>query len=288
MLYKVRTKINQTGARSGTLIVDKATAEILLEGEGAQRKVIRQQVTRYAEAMAAGKWIDNAGGDLLFDVSERLRGGQHRLLAIMQSGVTVSFKVRWDQTEQEIWADNEGGTPWSAAAISGGGKNASLRSAITAHLLSLDKFGGEFGLQPSYQPSRLEIAEHMTDERIHEASDMARHVRNHINIIPSAVGVVYASAGNSNAATPDFLNGFFEKLATGAGAELGDPVLTVRNMLVGVTFDKLASRRWQTAYVLARAWNHTLNGDSVMKLQRYVPGTNNPVRVKGWTPFFEE
>lgn len=277
--------ITSTGKRSGTIEVSVETAQRILDNSGPQRRLVKNQVTRYAGWMAEGRWVDNSGGDILFDIDGRARGGQHRLKAQVQAGIAVSYKIRWDQTEEEIAADNEGGTPWTAADIGGGNlPNSTYRQAIATMLLQIDDSQGEIGARPAWKPGRLDVARYVNDPRVVRAAEEAQHMRRNVGVIPSAVGAMYAITVNSNRGDP---HSFFEKLRTGAGMDAGDPALILRNKLMGASFKNLEQRQWQTAYVIARAWNHAIRNDRVHDLQRYTPPTNNPIRPIGWKPFFK-
>jgi hypothetical protein len=278
--------ITSTGKRQGTIEVSPDTAQRILDNPGDNRHVIRSQVERYTRWMREGKWMDNTGGDLLFDVDGKTRGGQHRLLAQVESGVGVSYKVRWDQDEHEIAADNEGGRPWSAVDIAGGdAPNKKMRQTIAVNLLILDHFTGEIGARPNFNPGRLDVSEVVNDKRVIRAAEVGRSIQGTVpGISGSSVGTLYAIAANGpyGSGAPYF----FEAVRTGAGMTLGDPALTLRNMLIGVSFKNLAQKSWQTMYVTARAWNYHVSDEKVQKLQRFTPPANNPVRPIGWKPFF--
>jgi hypothetical protein len=277
--------ITSTGKRHGTIEVSPETAERILENSGSQRRLIPAQVARYTRWMKEGKWVDDSGGDILFDIEGQARGGQHRLRAQIAAGISVSYKIRWDQTEEEIAADGEGGTPWRAADIAGGElPNAQYRQAIATMLLQIDNSQGEISSRPRFKPGRLDVARYVNDPRVVRAAEVAQLLRKQIGVIPSAIGAMYALAVESGKGDP---HSFFEKLRTGAGMDEKDPALTLRDKLQGRAFRNLEQRQWQTAYVTARAWNYHVNGERVSDLQRFTPPTNNPVRMLGWKPFFK-
>ena len=56
------------------------------------RKIHKPTAKRYAEDMKAGRWETN-GDTIVFDVNGVLKNGQHRLAAIVMSGVTVEIVV---------------------------------------------------------------------------------------------------------------------------------------------------------------------------------------------------
>lgn len=281
--------VTSTGERQGTIEVSPELAPKILAsahpGPGKQRPITKLRVARYAADMGAGRWMDNAGGALLFDADGYFRGGQHRVSAQIISGRAVSYVIRWDQDEKEIAADNEGGAPWSAVDIAGGSApNRQHRQAIATNLLILDHEQGLIGFQPSWNPGRLLVAEHVNDPRVARAAQYASAVRTTI------AGVQGTSAGTMYAICSEIAPGvapyFFESLRTGAGLFPLDPIHTLRNMLLGVSFRGYDKKKWQTMHVIARGWNHHVAGERVSKLQRYTPPTNNPVRPVGWRPFF--
>jgi hypothetical protein len=288
--------ITSTGSRQGTVEVSPETGRRILEdaavhfvtNPGKQRKVVRTIVFRYAEQMRRDRWTDNAGGAVLFDSDGILRGGQHRLIAQQEAGVTLSFVVRWDQTEEEIAADNEGGRPWSAADIAGGtAPHKHVRQAIATALLLIDRDQGLIAGQPTGQPAKLDVAKVCNDPRIIRAAEIGTSIHTTLpDVQGTAIGTMCAMAAHCNAGNGEKAPYFFESLRTGAGLFPGDPVHTLRNMLIGVTMRNIRDKKWQTMYVTTRAWNYEMAGEKVTKMQRYTPGTNGPLRMAGWRPFF--
>lgn len=278
--------ITSTGKRQGTIFVTADTAKRILEQRGPQRRVTQGRVERYTEQMKAGKWTDDAGGAILFDLEGRSRGGQHRLLAQVAAGTDMSYLVRWDQEEVEIAADNEGGQPWAARDIAGGDlPHASLRQSIATTLLILDTVDGAIGSQVHYSPGRLDIARVVNDPRVMRAAEIGSAITGAVKPINgTGIGVMYAVLNN---ASPEVAPYFFESIRVGAGLTAGDPALTLRNMLIGATFKNITQKKWQTMHVTARAWNYHVQGERVAKIQRFHPETNKPVRPMGWKPFFK-
>ena len=77
-------------------VVEKITPakakEYLKKNTDNYRKLSRATVTRYAEAMKAGRWELN-GEPIVFAESGILKDGQHRLAAIIRSGMTIETNV---------------------------------------------------------------------------------------------------------------------------------------------------------------------------------------------------
>lgn len=88
-----------TAGESAWVDVDPATAKEMLAANKSNRPVSRDTVLGYAREMAAGAWIETHQG-IAFDDSGRLIDGQHRLLAVAESGATVRMLVTYDLPER--------------------------------------------------------------------------------------------------------------------------------------------------------------------------------------------
>lgn len=70
----------------------KEAKEMLERIHPKQRSVVKASVKRYTEAMKAGKWSLSPSG-IVFDSQGFMVDGQHRLLAVVESGTTQEFTV---------------------------------------------------------------------------------------------------------------------------------------------------------------------------------------------------
>lgn len=85
-------KFSSSEVGSQILDVTPAMASEWLRDAHQNRKVRTTFVSRLAEAMRAGEWRSN-GQPLIFSDAGRLLDGQHRLLAVVESGETVRFLI---------------------------------------------------------------------------------------------------------------------------------------------------------------------------------------------------
>jgi hypothetical protein len=74
--------------------VSPSLADKWLENNTFNRSISRRQVLRYSSDMRRGKWVLNHQG-IAFSDDGTLVDGQHRLAAIVDSGVTVTIMVTW-------------------------------------------------------------------------------------------------------------------------------------------------------------------------------------------------
>ncbi len=87
--------------------VDPKTASEWLAKSRGNRPIRNEAIWRYAEDMSAGRWF--VGHDAItFDKNETLINGHHRLKAVILSGKTISFLVRYGATEEEVSSFDQG------------------------------------------------------------------------------------------------------------------------------------------------------------------------------------
>jgi hypothetical protein len=88
----------------------KEEAKVLFATNIKNRDIRPQVIREYKGRMNAGKWppLENES-PILIDKFSRQRGGQHRVLAYIESNLdTISFPVLRDATEEEIAAQDSG------------------------------------------------------------------------------------------------------------------------------------------------------------------------------------
>lgn len=78
--------------KAKVMTIGPELARQMLEKNNGNRPVSKRAVRRYAHDMSTGKWTLN-GEPIILDHSGRLLDGQHRLLAVIESGVTIDALV---------------------------------------------------------------------------------------------------------------------------------------------------------------------------------------------------
>jgi hypothetical protein len=291
----VRKNIEALSDRVGIITLDPATAERLLENPGVNRVIKPSQVGRLVDHMLTGTFHDLTGAPVLLDHAGRLVGGQHRCLAVMESGAEVSLLVRWDQTPPEIAADSEGGIPWTAADIAAAGadhtiKNVHIRQSVAKMLSVVDRVGGIYGVKATaWVPGRIQVAEKITDPRLGVTAEWTANARNATGMlfVPAGLGAIHALITDAGVGEYET---FFHQLATGEGLYSGDPALTLRNLLGSPAFAAVRDS-WQTMYVIAKAWKAFSSGEKIQRLYTFnnnkdARSNNKPITIPGQKPFF--
>jgi len=102
------SQIDLSREQSEAVIVGPDDAAWALDRNGNNRNMSRSVWNRYAAAMTAGKWLDMHPDPLLFNGDGQLMNGQHRLRAILASGVHVVMLVRTMQHREMVMAIDSG------------------------------------------------------------------------------------------------------------------------------------------------------------------------------------
>jgi hypothetical protein len=88
-------------------MVGPTAAQMLLESMGINRRLDPHTVTRYCHDMSAGNWLFT-GAPIKIDTNGQLRDGQHRLSAIIKTGISVPLLVVEGLSPDAFSADDQG------------------------------------------------------------------------------------------------------------------------------------------------------------------------------------
>lgn len=89
---------------TGTIAVTPEMAQEILQSHNTKNRTIRMHKVRdYAQKMKNGEW-GRTNDDICFDSDGILSNGQHRLMAVVQSGITVKMDFKQD-VPQSVYMD---------------------------------------------------------------------------------------------------------------------------------------------------------------------------------------
>lgn len=229
------------------------------------RPLLAFRVEQYARDMADGRWSFN-GEPIQFDHDGVLLNGQHRLQAVIDSGLPQTFiVVRGLPPESQITMDQ--GTrrnPSDQLAISGITANHSVAGAIRIYLYW--ERGLLFGDQKrritttdivqwaQRSPEHVRLLKDLNEAGVHKAP-----TRPAMNL---AIALAFALIDER-----DCLH-FFTKLVDGVALAQNSPILALRNRLLSArdTRIKLTDKDLIGFFVIA--WNAFRDARPITKLQR--------------------
>lgn len=222
------------------------------------RHIKYAQVERYARDMAAGKWLDN-GETVKIDTDGRLIDGQHRMLAIVEAGVTVKLWVARGLAPEAIGSVDIGTSRKYSDLLKLGGETNVMQLGAFLRRLYLWERGirvKKGTLSPS--PAEMNVVLENNRELVQLAMARGSDTRQQFKPITPSVGAMafflFARIDYNQAME------FFDRLADGGIADTGHPISRLRHRLINTsrtlsTDEKLA--------LLVRTWNHYREGNSV-------------------------
>jgi hypothetical protein len=209
-------------------ITPKLAAE-WLDANHNNRPLNRAYVEELSRLIADGKFRTTHQG-IAFDQRDRLRDGQHRLTAVVRTGIAVDMLVTTGLTEEELQAIDDGRrrTAQQVLSMSGQGFASNFATAVAREML----VGGHHLRDGAkrLKPGRQDLIDFFLRHR--EAVKYAEHhLRNHLSgLALGYVGAVIARAFY-NVERPK-LDRFAEVLATGYAREGDEPIIRLRNYIL--------------------------------------------------------
>ena len=100
--------LTNNGNYARQVITPETAREWLLMCNHKNRNISQQLVNRISQAIGDGQWVYN-GQPIIFDASGGLIDGQHRLAAIVKSGIAVESLVVSDVTDERAFATEDDG-----------------------------------------------------------------------------------------------------------------------------------------------------------------------------------
>lgn len=261
--------------RASVEVITPTKAQLYLERNSSNRNVSWGNVEKYADEMRAGRWQLN-GEAIIFDEAGNLLNGQHRLLAVIQSGQPLeTLTVRG--IEAEAFSTMDGGKPRSLADLLSidGHKYEKTMAGIARYAYCYATRG-----VLSQATSRGELYDFARDRPyISEVAALTKTKAGRFSSVPVASVAYLANDGREYDGK---LDAFLTALGTGEGMRRGDPRLTLREWMI-----EAAQRRDKTSGVtsfaaVARAWNAWAEGKSLTVIKNISGPTARSLPIIGY------
>lgn len=249
----------------------------LAENNTHNRTLRESKVALYSRDMLAGHWQFN-GDPIRFAANGTLLDGQHRLSAIIRSGVTIPMVVIWGLTESAQETMDIGATRTMADALMLRGRDdAKYLAAIARRLVMFDN--GSSADNGRANPTFAEMHEFIEKEpSIQRSVEVAKRTHTaRVPMAPSVIGSAYHLCARLD--VPRAETFFVTQLIDCVGLREGDPA---RVLLRRFQQESAAGRNMHPddgfRYSIM-AWNYFGEGRQIMKLQAPKGGwgpTNSP------------
>ena len=230
------------------------------------RRLKKHIVDKYAYALAAGQWIVN-GDAIRFDVDNRLIDGQHRLEAVVKSGVSLEQQLVIRNLPVRAFDTIDDGAMRTASDVIQrlGVKNSTRAAAIAKNMIVIDQGYAVHNQVQRRLISKTDIAEFCSEnyDALQEAIRLAKVGVSGCPLVPVAWGTVLFEARRIYGAetVAEFVDG-----AVNGGGHPNDPRNTIRKWVIRTRAD--ASGQLNPMIQLAhltKAFNHWVNGKQLVK-----------------------
>lgn len=258
--------------QSQVVMVTPQMAQKWLSAGGKNRTISASQVKRYASSMKAGKWVLNGEG-ILFDSSSKLIDGQHRLSAVVLSGLTIPLLIIRGIDDPNAFGTIDTGKKRSVSDVVGmeGIKNASLTSAIAKRLVAWDKCSNRssFTLNSDafHRIADYEILDYIKINN-HKIQPFITGMLGALPTkrcgAPSALVTALIICNDNNEITTQL---FMEGLKTGANLPEHSPISALRDRLVDPPERRGLSWETEVIALTIKSWNKYLHGKKMKSLR---------------------
>ena len=244
-----------------TMVIDPTAAHRLLETNTANRRVSLRRVSQLADQMREGGF-ENTGEPIIISDEGILNNGQHRLLAVIESGASVEMDLRFGIPRRAFVKTDTGAARNGADVLSIRGVQGASQIATTLRML----IAYERGL-PEH------IRDFISNDDISKAWDRWPDVEGAVAKVqvyrfPSQIrstplfATIFLAMRAPKAAG---LDSWLHMLATGLEANRENPAYQLRERLIKGVGNELGTRerQLQRFALMIKSWNLFRNDETV-------------------------
>lgn len=264
--------INNLKVKTG--LITPAMAKELLANNTHNRKVSQGKVDLWAESMRRGEWVMN-GEAVKIAEDGTVLDGQHRLLAIVQSGVTVPLMViKGLPQETQDTMDTGKSRSFSDVLSLKGVRNSGSVAAVILGNIRWDKYTrtAAFTSGSRYPVTNGEGMEYLRQHpEVVDNVSYVQTIARHVYMAARTLGIVYTQIGR--VADPEDLDDFMTRFDTGVGLEEGSPILLLRKALkINHDNKRMGRNQLSLAALTIKAWNKYIDGDDNVRRLKFSSG----------------
>jgi len=248
---------------------------ILAHQNSGNRPLSGYTVDRYAQLMREAKWKAPTNDSIVFSDGGRLINGQHRLAAVIKSGIPLTevcvYGIKQDTFS--VMDQQKRRNRGDALAISGLAKsNVATLAAAAASLWAI----------------RTGKVVHRWDTLSHDdILDLVRSMPNQFHDvvhqyagcrqlgIPASLLIALRWHCGEAGGDHDLADKFFQSLVTGADLSMESPIWRVRDRLLRLKVSRATMEKWMAAALVIKAWNLWISGRPFKRLA-WDPGEGFP------------
>jgi hypothetical protein len=216
--------------------ITPAVAKRLLQGNINNRNLRKRKIETYATAMKAGQWRPTRE-PIEFAEDGTLLNGQHRLHAVIESGVTILNPVKLGVDPREQLVMDTGMSRMASDVLAMNGYEDATQLAAAAKILYLWRNApGMTMLRAGSSRINNEIVEEFVEQNasLTDSVKLAKEATKSFKLLPASVmaALHYEIRGKHGQTKADE---FFRQFAEGFNLQPGSPILALRNVLLKST-----------------------------------------------------
>lgn len=233
----------------------------MLESNTMNRNISMKHVKNLAHAMTCGNWAEN-GETIAFAKDGTLLDGQHRLWAVIESGLPIVFLVAYNVKKNVMPTINQGKVRHLADVLNiKGSPRWRTAAAITKLAWIYDHFDSE--LPPASCKSSIQnvVLEHYYDQNkalIEHVTELVSSSKHHF--VMSHMGLAYLLFMRAHSHKAEE---FITMLKTGENLHAKHPVMTLRMKLINNLMNKQKLSVRETLAYYIKAWNAFIKGKNL-------------------------
>lgn len=261
--------------KTDVVTITPRLARQLLEQNTGNRKFSPTNLAKVKTVMERGEWTLN-GEAVKISKSGRILDGQHRLRAAVETETTFETLLVYG-LEDEAQETMDSGKSRTLADILSirGYKSATATAAITLAIIRSEMWSiraAVAGGANAYTVTNRQALDRLEREAtIADIPKIIAPVRK-VGMSGKTAGLLYYVFSGISSEDADH---FFEKLTTGADMDRGDPILTLRNLLIAARYQARGEiNQTYIAAVTIKAWNRYRAGEGSTQLRFRVGGAN--------------
>lgn len=251
-------------------IVTPAQAEQWLLRNKKNRVIRQRRVDTLARSMAAGKWR-TTGDTVKFSLDGSLLDGQHRLLAIIQSGMPCELAVAEDlEPEAQMVVDTHAKRTFADVLKLKGEPNAVALAAALHALWQYENGSLRNNMKVPSHDELLALLDSRPDMRtaISWGSRLQR-------VFPGPLRLYTLAYLVTAGIDEDDANFFFERLIDGVGLDENNAILACRRWLENIALRRIKVNSYEFLGALFKAWNAYRQG-TPLKILMFKTGGARP------------
>lgn len=257
-------KIHEQKGVVRRVMVTPTLAAHILEKNDMNRTIRQADVDKYARNMSDGTWNPRTAPPLLFAKDGTCMDGQHRLYAVLMSGVTIEMEFREGLDKSEMATIDVGRARTFQDVLKIDGRS-DVSELATAARYWHNYLKREVAVNRGIAHTELLSLLDRNPKIAQYVADGAKYRRARMLLSPGIWGFVYSGAAITD---PDKARAFAEAFDSGADLKRGNPALTLRER---ASQNRAASAKKLRPIILLifaiKAWNAYLAGRSLTILK---------------------